>query len=209
MATPILNTIIADVNAIVPNLTSIVSSYRLLVGSAEEISRTPGVPFEVFERAVIRYDRTGTLIDILLELLCCKIKFLAEFLSVTCAPIDIFSLAQDPVEETTVEQIIELEVLRRILKTCCYEPPCFCPPVQVDPSCIVPCPKPAAPAPATTAVSTEPIPPVAATPTATTKGECFTIDSEVLKDILIQAGLIIPVQDSNLNTYQDQCSDDL
>lgn len=208
MATPILNTIIADVNAIVPNLTSIVSSYRLLVGSAEEIGRTPGVPFEVFERAVIRYDRTGTLIDILLELLCCKIKFLAEFLSVTCAPIDIFSLAQDPVEEITVEQIIELEVLRRILKTCSYETPCFCPPVQLDPSCLVPCPKPDAATPtATTAAA--PTPSVSSISPGT-KGECFTIDSEVLKELLIQAGLIVPVQDCDLNvTYQDQCSDDL
>jgi hypothetical protein len=200
MATPILNTIIADVNAIVPNLTSLVSSYRLLVGSAEEINRIPGVPFEVYERSVIRFDRAGTLIDILLELLCCKIRFLAEFLSVTCAPIDIFSMAQDPVEEITVEQIIELEVLRRILKTCCYEAPCFCPPVQVDPTCQYPCPKPETPAPPAAeqpqpvqSTPSQPAQPVCCPPVV--KEPCFTIDSEVLKALLTEAGLIIPVQE--------------
>lgn len=197
MATPILNTIIADVNAIVPNLTSLVSSYRLLVGSAEEINRTPGVPFEVFERAVIRYDRAGTLIDILLELLCCKITFLAEFLSVTCAPIDIFSMAQDPVEEITVEQIIELEVLRRILKTCCYEAPCFCPPIQIDPSCQFPCPKPPEPTATEAASPVKQSPPLQTQPCCkeVEQEECFTIDSEVLKKLLTEAGLIIPVRE--------------
>ena len=36
MASPILDTIIADINGIVPQYSAIVSSYRLLVGSAEE-----------------------------------------------------------------------------------------------------------------------------------------------------------------------------
>lgn len=185
MATPILNTIIADVNAIVPNLTSLVSSYRLLVGSAEEINRIPGVPFEIYERSVIRFDRAGTLIDILLELLCCKITFLAEFLNVTCAPVDIFSMAQDPIEQITVEQIIELEVLRRILKNCQQQTSCFCPPPPLDPTCGFPCPPPAQPAAETPAAPASPTP----------KEDCFTIDSEVLKDLLTEAGLIIPVRD--------------
>ncbi len=115
MATPILDTIIADITAIVPQYASVVSSYRLLVGSAEEVARLPGVPREIYERAVLRFDRAGTLIDILQELLCCKIRFLAEFLSTTCAPIDLFSLAQNPLEQVTIEEIIEIEVLRRIL----------------------------------------------------------------------------------------------
>lgn len=145
MATPILDTIIADINAIVPQYSSIVSSYRLLVGSAEEISRMNGVPREVYERAICRYDRAGTLIDILQELLCCKIRFLAEFLSVTCAPIDIFSLAQNPLEEITIEEIIEIEVLRRLLTLLCEREPCFppCPPLNED--CSYPCPSPPAP----------------------------------------------------------------
>lgn len=135
MATPILDTIIADINAIVPQYTALVSSYRLLVGSAEEISRMPGVPREIYERAVCRYDRTGTLIDVLQELLCCKIRFLAEFLSVTCTPIDIFSLAQNPLEDITIEEIIEIEVLRRLLSLLCERAPCFSPPPPLDPTC--------------------------------------------------------------------------
>lgn len=132
MATPILDTIIADINAIVPQYTSIVSSYRLLVGSAEEISRMPCVTREIYERAVCRYDRAGTLIDILQELLCCKIRFLAEFLSVTCAPIDIFSLAQNPLEDITIEEIIEIEVLRRLLTLLCERDACFSPCTPLD-----------------------------------------------------------------------------
>lgn len=132
MATPILDTIIADIGAIVPQYTSIVSSYRLLVGSAEEVSRMPHVPREVYERAVCRYDRAGTLIDILQELLCCKIRFLAEFLSITCAPIDIFSLAQNPLENITIEEIIEIEVLRRLLTLLCERDSCFAPCVPLD-----------------------------------------------------------------------------
>jgi len=189
---PILNTIVADVNAIVPNLSSLVSSYRLLVGSAEEISRSPAVPRDVYERAVIRYDRAGTLIDILLELLCCKIRFVSEFLSVTCAPVDIFSLAQNPLNELTVEQIIELEVLRRILKTCCYEVPCFDEPVHLKPNCEPPCPKPTPPP------SPAPPPPAAARST-----EPIEIDNEVLQDLLTQAGIILPIQEEDSQNQEE------
>lgn len=142
MATPILDVIIADVNALVPNLASLASTLRLLVGSAEEVGRIPGVPLEVYERSIIRFDRCGTLIDILLELLCCKIKFMAEYLSTTCAPIDLFSLAQNPVEDDTVEQIIEIEVLRRILKCYCEKNSCFSTPEPLNKDCAFPCPNP-------------------------------------------------------------------
>ena len=142
MATPILDIIVADVNSIVPNLASLASTYRLLVGSAEEIGRIPGVPIEVYERAIIRFDRCGTLIDILLELLCCKIKFMAEYLSTTCAPIDLFSLAQNPVETDSIEQIIEIEVLRRILKCYCEENSCFDTPEPLNEDCSFACENP-------------------------------------------------------------------
>lgn len=142
MATPILDIIIADVNALVPNLASLASTYRLLVGSAEEIGRIPGVPLEMYERSIIRFDQCGTLIDIIQELLCCKIKFLAEFLSTTCAPIDIFSLAQNPVEDNTIEQIIEVEVLRRVLKCYCNKNTCFSTPEPLNNDCSFACPNP-------------------------------------------------------------------
>lgn len=142
MATPILDVVIADVNALVPNLASLASTYRLLVGSAEEIGRIPGVSLETYERSIIRFDQCGTLIDIIQELLCCKIKFIAEYLSTTCAPIDVFSLAQNPLEATTIEEIIEVEVLRRILKCYCEENSCFSSPQAFDPTCGFPCPNP-------------------------------------------------------------------
>lgn len=142
MATPILDIIAADVNSIVPNLASLASTYRLLVGSAEEIGRIPGVPMEIYENSITRFDRAGTLIDILLELLCCKIKFMAEYLSTTCAPIDLFSLAQNPVEEDSIEQIIEIEVLRRILKCYCEKNSCFDTPEPLNPNCGFACENP-------------------------------------------------------------------
>lgn len=145
----IIDTILSDITAVIPNFASLVSSYRLLVGSAEEIRRTPGVPFEIFERAVIRYDRAGTLIDILLELLCCKIAFSSQFLAVTCAPVDIIRLLANcgPLEDDscqTAEQIIILELLRQVLDRHCHDHSCFGPP----PEGITPPPPEPAPAPA-------------------------------------------------------------
>ncbi len=116
----IIDTILADINAVMPNYQILVSSYRLLVGAAEEIQRTPGVPREFFERAVLRMDNAGTLIDIFLDLLLCKISFSSDFLSVTCAPVDLFRLLAtcNPASDTphrTGEQILQLELLRRAL----------------------------------------------------------------------------------------------
>lgn len=149
-APTIIETIFSDINAIIPNFSSLVASYRLLVGSAEEIHRIPGVPEEMFRRAVLRFDNTGTLIDILLDLLCCKIAFSSEFLSVTCAPIDIVQLLSNCCHQDeatpcrTAEQIIQLEVLRRVLGSCL--PSCFPPPPDPWPPCTPPCPSAAPPA---------------------------------------------------------------
>ena len=142
----IINTILGDITGVIPNFSSLVSSYRLLVGAAEEIRRTPGLPFEVFERAVIRFDRAGTLIDILLELLCCKVAFSSQFLAVTCAPVDIIRLlgncnSLSDKSFQTAEQIIILELLRQILDNNCHDS-CFGPP----PPGITPSEPPAPPA---------------------------------------------------------------
>jgi len=153
----IIDTILSDITAVIPNFASLVSSYRLLVGSAEEIRRTPGVPFEIFERAVIRYDRAGTLIDILLELLCCKIAFSSQFLAVTCAPVDIIRLLANcgPLEDDscqTAEQIIILELLRQVLDRHCHDHSCFGPP----PEGITPPPEEITPPPARAQAKTSP-----------------------------------------------------
>jgi hypothetical protein len=117
---PIINTILSDVNAVVPNFQALVASYRLLVGAAEEIHRIPNVPPDVYQRSIDRFDRTGTLIDIVNELLFCKICFSSEFLSVTCAPVDLFRLLSNSSDAAdtphrTAEQILQLEALRRAL----------------------------------------------------------------------------------------------
>ena len=158
---PIIDLILADINGIVPNLSSLVASYRLLVGASEEINRTPGVCPEVFERAVRRADNAGTLIDVFIELLYCKIAFSSEFLKISCAPVDLFRLLANRSPATdvpfhTAEQVVEMEVLRRILEKCqnqnscmpehpvvCPLPPIACPtpPIacSIPPSpCLIP-----------------------------------------------------------------------
>jgi hypothetical protein len=168
---PIIDLILADINAVIPNFSSLVSSYRLLVGAAEEIHRTPNVCPDVFERAVRRYDNTGTLIDILLELLCCKIVFSSEFLSVSCAPVDLFRLLANPTTGTdtphnTAEQVVGLEVLRRVLDRCeSGAGPCL--PYQQ-----VVCPSPPAPTPAATPAARPAAAAPAPNPAATDTEEC-------------------------------------
>jgi hypothetical protein len=127
---PIISLILSDINAVIPNLSSLVASYRLLVGASEEIHRTPEICPEVFERAVRRADNAGTLIDVFLELLYCKIAFSSEFLKLSCAPVDLFRLLANRNTATdipfhTAEQVVEMEVLRRILDKCLNQNSCM------------------------------------------------------------------------------------
>ncbi len=137
---PIIDLILADINAVIPNLSSLVASYRLLVGASEEIHRTPEICPEVFERAVRRADNAGTLIDIFLELLCCKVAFSSDFLKISCAPVDLFRLLANKSPTTdvpfhTAEQVVEMEALRRLLDCCHHRGSCL-------PDKDVLCPKP-------------------------------------------------------------------
>lgn len=142
---PIIDLILADINAVIPNLSSLVASYRLLVGASEEIHRTPEICPDVFERAVRRADNAGSLIDIFIELLYCKIAFSSEFLKISCAPVDLFRLLANRNTATdvpfhTAEQVVEMEVLRRILERCQKQNSCL-------PEHPVVCPKPSIPPP--------------------------------------------------------------
>ncbi|KYZ76250.1 hypothetical protein AXX12_07365 [Anaerosporomusa subterranea] len=126
----LINLILADVNAILPNFNGLVSSYRLLVGSAEEIHRTPEVCHDVFERAVRRYDNTGMLIDVLLELLCCKIVFSSELLQVTCGPVDLVRylltcLDGDDTPCRSAQTVVGLEALQRLQDKFCGDQYCL------------------------------------------------------------------------------------
>lgn len=137
---PIIDLILADINAVIPNLSSLVASYRLLVGASEEIHRTPEVCPEVFERAVRRADNAGTVIDIFLELLCYKLEFSSDFLKVSCAPVDLFRLLANPLTGTdipnhTAQQVVEMEALRRLMEKCHHQ--CECLPEHS----VVVCPK--------------------------------------------------------------------
>jgi hypothetical protein len=124
---PIVDTILGDIAALVPQFSSIVASYRLLIGGAEELRRMKGICPEIIDRAVVRADRAGALIDMLLEILCTKVSFSTNFLAVSSAPVDVFRLLSpayscDP-SRLTAEQIVELEALRQVL---CRERSALC-----------------------------------------------------------------------------------
>lgn len=159
----IIDLILADVNAVLPNFNSLVSSYRLLVGAAEEINRTPNVCPDVFERAVRRYDNAGMLLDVLLELLCCKIVFSSELLRVTCGPVDLVRflvtcLDGQDVPCRTAEEVVGLAALRRLQGNLCGDHYCL-------PDRPVVCPKPPAPPkPPAAAPPASPAPPQTALP---------------------------------------------
>lgn len=132
----IIDTILADVNAIIPNFSALVNSYRLLVGAAEEIHRIPGAAPDVLARGIERFDRAGMIIDILIDLLCCKIAFSSDFLAVTGGPVDIFRFLANRLDvadtpHMVAEEILLLEVLRRaqdMAKSCQPSPPLCTPP---------------------------------------------------------------------------------
>lgn len=143
---PIIDLILADVNAVLSNLSILVTSYRLLVGGAEEIRRTPDVCPEVFERALRRADNAGTLIDIFIDLLYCKMSFSSDFLKISGAPVDLFRLLANPTTATdipfhTAQQVVEIEILRRILEILVQEPP------SIPEHTVVVCPRPPVPPP--------------------------------------------------------------
>ena len=151
----VIDLILGDVNALLPNFNGLVSSYRLLVGAAEEIRRTRDVCPDVFERAVRRFDNAGTLIDVLLELLCCKIVFSADLLKVTCGPVDLvrYLLTCLDGQDTpcrSAETVAGLAALRRLQDCLCGGPPCL----PDDP---VVC---AAPPPVPPPISPPPLPPI-------------------------------------------------
>ncbi|MDU4959224.1 MAG: hypothetical protein E6X17_00970 [Sporomusaceae bacterium] len=126
----LINLILADVNAILPNFNGLVSSYRLLVGAAEEIRRTPELCPDVFERAVRRYDNAGLLLDVLLELLCCKIVFSSELLQVTCGPVDLIRylltcIDGDDTPCRSAQTVVGLEALKRLQDKFCDSQYCL------------------------------------------------------------------------------------
>ena len=151
----VVDLILGDVNALLPNFNGLVSSYRLLVGAAEEIRRTRDICPDVFERAVRRFDSAGTLIDVLLELLCCKIVFSADLLKSTCGPVDLvrYLLTCLDGQDTpcrSAETVVGLAALRRLQDYLCGAPPCL-------PNGPVVC---AAPPPVPPPISPPPLPPI-------------------------------------------------
>ena len=178
---PLINLILADVNAVLPNFSSLVSSYRLLVGAAEEIHRTPDICPDVFERAVRRYDNTGLLLDVLLELLCCKIVFSSNLLHVTCGPVDLVRylltcLDGDDSPCRSAQTVAGLAALKRLQDNFCDDKYCL-------PVFPVVCPRP--PAPLTATVK----PPETAKPSLSDSDISDIIETKLIS-ILNQSGLL-------------------
>lgn len=83
----------ADVQALIEIMDSLTNNYRLMVGAAEELTRTPGVEQQTINLALDRVDNTGTLLDLTIFTLAIKMDFLAEVLSVTGIPLDLLIAA--------------------------------------------------------------------------------------------------------------------
>lgn len=97
-----------DVNALVSVFNSLTDNYRLLVGAAEELTRTPGASQQAVNLALERVYNTGSLIDITLLALAVKLDFVAEVLAVTGIPLNLLIaalalfLADDPSQTTNL-----------------------------------------------------------------------------------------------------------
>lgn len=88
-----LSLLFADVRALIEVMDSLTNNYRLMVGAAEELTRTPGVGQQTINLALDRVDNTGTLLDLIIFTLAVKMDFLAEVLSVTGIPLDLLIAA--------------------------------------------------------------------------------------------------------------------
>ncbi|SEM27792.1 hypothetical protein SAMN04488698_10116 [Candidatus Frackibacter sp. WG12] len=64
----IMPSMTSDFNLLAQSLYSLTNSYRLFVGAAEELTRTPSVSEETINAAIARSSRLGNILDILLLL---------------------------------------------------------------------------------------------------------------------------------------------
>ena len=191
---PLIDLILSDINALLPHFNGLVSSYRLLVGAAEEIHRTPEICPDVFERAVVRFDNAGTLLDVLLELLCCKIIFSSDLLQVTGGPVDFIRhllscLNGEDTPCRSAQTIAGLAALRRLQSQVSSSSYCFSDHPVV-------CPRPPAP----------PSPPIAPPSIISDSDISDLVEAKVIA-ILNQSGLLedslIPVATASTGNDKD------
>ena len=96
----VIELLFSDVNPLLNVMNQLTDNYRLLVGAAEELTRTPGASQRMVNQALDRVENTGTLIDLVIVSLFIKILFVTEVLDATGLPLTlIFELLEKSVEE--------------------------------------------------------------------------------------------------------------
>lgn len=99
----VLELLFSDINALLNVMNQLTDNYRLLVGAAEELTRTPGVGQRTINLAIDRADNTGTLIDIVIFTLFIKLEFTADVLDDTGIPLELFVEAIQQLAENNPE----------------------------------------------------------------------------------------------------------
>ncbi len=76
----ILNPTLIDVDTLTERFSDLTNSYRLLVGAAEELTRTPSATNDIITDAIVRTAFLGNILDQLLILL--QISIIADVVGV-------------------------------------------------------------------------------------------------------------------------------
>ncbi len=97
----------SDVTPLLNVMNQLTEDFRLLVGSAEELTRTPGVNQRTVNQAIDRVENTGTLIDLTIVSLYVKILFVTDVMDTTGLPLTlIIGLLEKILEEAQSQEDI-------------------------------------------------------------------------------------------------------
>lgn len=115
----LINTILTDVTALTLTYRDLALAYFYITEGLGNLLIIKDAPPEIIDCAIERADKSGKLIDLLSELLFCKLSFSSDFLGISCAPVDLLrDLAQCKYynENQSAEQILQMELIRRAMQ---------------------------------------------------------------------------------------------
>ncbi len=115
----VINTILTDVTALTLTYRDLALAYFYITEGLGNLLIAKEVSPGIINRAVERADMSGKLLDLLSDLLFCKLSFSSDFLGISCAPVDLLrDLAQWQYcnKNQTPEQILQMELVRRAMQ---------------------------------------------------------------------------------------------